>query len=310
MSADDVLCIGCKFDYLKTIGKFYGDNEASVEFLRSHGVLPLGVKCKKCHRPCSFRSDTRSWRCRRQFLDHLDGRKKCCNYEVSDCAGTLLEKSKIQPWKCLLFVNHWLSRNWDHECINECLQFSRSTSVFWRSYCSDVLEDWFHRQNPIGGVGVVVEIGMTSIQQTWLLGGIERASKKSFVVSLRNQEVNEDLLVPLIKKHVLPGSVICTEYIMEYASLSSHEYVLATTNASSIDSKCCTLTVESMWCDVKKSLMRSGMREKYLEQYLAKYLFVCHHENSKQVLHHFFTEVGQIYPPKANHANVNMSISY
>ncbi|RUS71459.1 hypothetical protein EGW08_020774 [Elysia chlorotica] len=62
---------------------------------------------------------------------------------------------------------------------------TRATCAFGKTFCSEVTDEWYRQQAPIGGPGVVVEIDETLITrrkynrgrlptQIWLFGGIER----------------------------------------------------------------------------------------------------------------------------------------
>ena len=92
--------------------------------------------------------------------------------------------------------------------------------------------------NNIGGIDKVVEIDETLIvkrkyergrllAQTWLFGAIERQSKHCVVVPLVEPgSVKRDAatLVPLIKKYILPGSVIVSDSWRAYCNLSKENY--------------------------------------------------------------------------------------
>jgi len=67
-------------------------------------------------------------------------------YSVGDYRGTFLDNSRLSLWKLLLFTNHFLHRSWDHKTVIESLHISPSTSVDWRSFCSEVTEFWLGNQ--------------------------------------------------------------------------------------------------------------------------------------------------------------------
>ena len=52
------------------------------------------------------------------------------------------------------------------------------------------------------------------MKQVWLFGGIERVSKERFVVALTGdvgEKRDKATLVPLIKKYIKVGSIICSD---------------------------------------------------------------------------------------------------
>ena len=102
----------------------------------------------------------------------------------------------------VIFVYYWVQKIFTHYTVLRNVQITLETSVDWRSYCSEVCEHWFNNQEAIGGNGCIVEIDETlvvrkkynkgrDLVQTWLFGGIERVSKKNFVVPLLNPLTNE-----------------------------------------------------------------------------------------------------------------------
>lgn len=88
------------------------------------------------------------------------------------------------------------------------------------------------RNRPIGGETIEVEIGETLIvhrkygrdrilSRVWLFGGTERTSKRRFVEPLGDKNWDKTTLVPLIQKHINPGSVTYSDSWDAYKDLSS-----------------------------------------------------------------------------------------
>ena len=205
-------CDTCSYTYFSAISNFFENDDSIVRFLRDHKVLPNEVVCPKCGAQCIHLEDQNIWRCTSTYV--IQNTRKSCGFSVSDRKGTFLDRIRFPPWKMVLFVNHFLSRYWDHKGVMESLHLSSATSVDWRSFCCEVTDYWFANQEAIGGVGVEVEIDETLIsrrkygrgrmrKQIWLFGGIERVSKRRFVVPLTGSvghKRNKETLIPLIKK--------------------------------------------------------------------------------------------------------------
>ena len=150
---------------------------------------------------------------------------------MSDYKGTFLDKTHIRPWHLTLFINHWLQKKWDHRTVMKCLGWSEHTTIDWRSFCSEVTMAWFKNQDSIGGDRVVVEVDETLftkkkyergrvLNQVWLFGGIEKFSQKKFIVPLtQGQDRSAKCVILLIKKYILPGSVIISDCWKAYSSL-------------------------------------------------------------------------------------------
>ena len=306
----------CQWNYYQVIVRFWENDEKSVDFLREHGVLPKSVQCPRCDKPCTLRQDTRTWRCQKLFVENKKKPRRC-TFAVADFHNTFLDNSRLPPWKIILFVNHFLSHLWDHKTVTECLGISPAFSVDWRSFCSEVTEAWFKEQEPIGGENIQVEIDETCIvrrkhergrlitKQLWLLGGIERETKRRFVVPLtaeRGTSRSKATLIPLIKKYVHRGSIIYTDAWRAYAGLGRLGYQHRVVNHSENfvdpeDSSVHTQNIERLWRDIKGWVRRPGIRAAFLEQYLGRYLFITSVANRKELLHRFFIEAHKLYRP-------------
>ena len=81
-------CDKCSFDYIQVIAEFYNNDAKSLAFFRSHSVLPSEIIC-----PHSFSKSKK---------------RRFCGFSVSDYKGSFLDHTYIEPWKVLLFINHFL----------------------------------------------------------------------------------------------------------------------------------------------------------------------------------------------------------
>lgn len=304
------VCPGCECNYFEFIQKFYRDNEASIAYLRDHGVLPLEVICPRCKTPCHYRAERHTWYCGKYKKIAKTKRRKQCPYSASDFNGSFLSGARIEPYKVMCFANHWLSKQWDYQTVSQCLGISLATGTAWQKYCSEVTEHWLDNQEPIGGPGIVVDIDETlfgkmkyekgkSLSQIWVFGGVERGSKNYFIVPLE-EPVSQNLM-SLIQKYILPGTVIVSNRWNAYNSIKDYDYVHQVINHSgdSIDeenAEAHTKNVELLWRDIKEWTPGPGNRLQFYKQYLARLLFVQQHTFST-VNHYFFREVARMYPP-------------
>ncbi|RUS79722.1 hypothetical protein EGW08_012530 [Elysia chlorotica] len=284
------------------------------------------VQAAKLYPPQSDRSPTASaelsdsssetnsdWRCTTVCKIPKLSKRKFCNYCVYN--GTFLSGTKLEPWKILLFIVHILDHTWNHKTAIENLDISSTTSVDWRSFCGEVKDSWVTEEEAIGGDGVEVEIDKTLIvrrkyergrvlSQIWLFGGIERQSKKRFVVPLTGdvgEKRDKATLIPLIQKYILKGSVIYSDCWGAYSTLSTSGYTHHTINHSKnfvdpVNKEIHTQNVEPLWLDIKKWIKRPGIRSAYLYQYLACYLFISTKEKAT-LLHCFLKEAARLYTP-------------
>lgn len=307
-------CQSCTFTYYDAIAKFHKNDTEAQEFLREHRILPQQVSCPKCKRFCSLGSNNTMWRCTGTVVVPRKKKRIHCGFTVSDKKGTFLERTRVPAWKLILFVNNFLSYSWCHKTVTHNLDISLTTSVDWRSFCSEITDAWIRNQTPIGGVGVQVEIDETLlvrrkynrgriVKQIWLFGGIERVSKRSFIIPLLEAEErrNEETLIPLIKKYILPGSIIYSDSWRAYNNIEQHSFKHYTINHSENfvnpqDLEIHTQNIERLWRDVKEWVKRPGIRSTYLRQYLSRYLFIRSlKDEPDMLLHNFFKEVSKMY---------------
>lgn len=319
-------CAGCSYTEYQLVRKVYKDDKQSLDFFRSHNVLPSQVTCEKCGRECIYREDREQWRCTGSHVIPKTKKRRLCNFAVSDYKGTFLERTHLKPWQVLCFINLWVRKYFSHSQIRANIEISRQTAVDWRSFCSEVTEFWFSNQQPIGGIDKVVEIDETLIvkrkyergrllAQTWLFGAIERQSKHCVVVPLVEPgSVKRDAatLVPLIKKYILPGSVIVSDSWRAYCNLSKENYTHKVINHSEnfvdpSDSEVHTQNIERLWRDIKEWIKRPGIRSTFLQQYISRYLFLRSTEEGREV-HRFLKEAARLYPPQQAQRNTQRSI--
>ena len=145
------LCSRCPSVPGRIFQRCFENNESSIEFLRSHGVVPLSVVCPLCGNNCVYRKDRHQWRCHSSFVIPRTKKRRWCNYCVSDFHGTFLEGTHLQAWQIVCFVYYWVQKQFVHDIALRNLQISYHTSVDWRSFCSEVCDYWFKNQEPIGG---------------------------------------------------------------------------------------------------------------------------------------------------------------
>lgn len=310
-------CDGCALHYFGSISQFFENNQASVEFLRNHGVLPSAVKCPACDADCALRPDNHMWRCRHSRMTPNSKKRVFCDFSVSDFKGTFLQNVHLPPWKVILFVTQWLSKHWDHSTVIKCLEITPSTLIKWRSICCEVTDFWFENQNSIGGAGIIVEVDETvivhreyergrALSQIWLLGGVERLTKKKFVIPLAGpigkQRDNQGTLLPLVKRFVHAGSVVMTGQWGAYQKLKDHGYTHHVVD-DSVDPEKPEIhiqNIELLWRDLKEWVKRKGITRKYLYQHLARHLFIKAFKEEDVLLHKFFVQAGQLYPPQSS----------
>jgi hypothetical protein len=226
----------------------------------------------------------------------------------------------LEPFQIVLFLNHWITKNFDHATVVENLGLSLRSSIDWRSFCSEVAIFDLGQQGQIGGPGVVVEIDETCVARCkynrgrplshlWLFGGVERVSKKLFIIPLDgvhsiSTHRTKDTLLPLIQTYIKPGSVIMSDMWKAYDTLGECGYTHHRVNHKHYfvhpeDPAIHTQNIERVWRDVKEWIKKPGIRPDYIYQYLARYLFVKKHNTSDcEVFHNFWQAAAALYTPQ------------
>ncbi|KAE8741223.1 hypothetical protein FOCC_FOCC013257 [Frankliniella occidentalis] len=127
------------------------------------------------------------------------------------------------------------------------------------------------------------------IEGQWVFGGIERDTKKSFLVPVEHRDAKT--LIPALHEWVLPGTTVITDGWSAYSKLSSEGFILYVVNHSKnfVDPEtgAHTQTCERQWRDVRGIIPRFGRREKNFPGYLAEYQFKKRITEAPKRLHEF-----------------------
>lgn len=303
-------CEGCSFSFEDIIKKFKEDDEAATAFFQEHGVLPTVKLCPRCKSACKLDSEG-IFRCYRQKTNQKNKRVTKCRYSCSVNKGTWFEKVHLNSSANLLFINIFLRKYFCQVYCEENLGLSANSIVDWKIFCGEVCLDWVNNQPAIGGPGVIVEIDESKfgrrkyhrgkvVKGIWVFGGIERVSKKRFVVEVDKRD--EETLISLCLKFIKPASIIYSDCWKAYGRLGDLGYEHYTVNHSANFKDPATgvhtNTIERLWKDIKSWVLRSGNRPYHYKYYFARYLFHIAHPDHRTVMHHFLKQIAHLYPPE------------
>lgn len=308
-------CNSCKIS-LFYFYEIISSEQRLLTFLQQHGVLPENVECPHCKKPCKlYPGSNFRFRCTNSELILKNKRKKqkvSCNFSVSARKDTPFEKSKLTLDTICRFVSNWLILPFPQETYsfeNE-LNLSSSTVVDWCSFCREVcLICMLDGSEQIGGPNKVVEINKAKmgkkeyrgriIEGQWVFGGIERDSKKCFLVPVSDR--GKDTLLKVIKEWVLPGTTIMSDCWKSYDCLTDEGFQQETVNHSKnfvdLDTDAHTQNIERLWWNVRSNIPRFGRWENHFDGYLAECQFRMKYSNHTDRFHHFFKCMAQVYPP-------------
>jgi hypothetical protein len=163
---------------------------------------------------------------------------------------------------------YWLS-NASNAQIETYTGISDKTVTAFIKYLRELVADSLDPIDfVIGGKGIIVEIDETKlgkrkynrghkVEGVWVLVGVERTlDRKVFLRIIEHRD--SETLTSIILQHVMPGSIIITDYWKGYLSLSDHDFTHLRVNHS-ITFKdeitgACTNTVEGTNNAMKTSI--------------------------------------------------------
>lgn len=139
------------------------------------------------------------------------------------------------------------------------------------------------------GTGHIVEIdescfgkrkynrGRVLNSQQWVFGGIDVITKKCFLVPVDKRDTRT--LLPIIRKYILPGSIIHSDQWRAYQALRNdrnyiHETVNHPQNFVDPSSGVHTQHIENTWMRAKrKQKIQCGIHRSLLPNYLQEYMW-------------------------------------
>ena len=257
-----VTCKECQPNYMETIAKIWKKDPEALQIFQDHGILPSkgDIKCKThtdnimC---LNERGGRYLWRCNKRFwIKRLKkkGKYSQCNHTRSHFLGSILAKTRIPPWKVLLFIQEFATeKKFNLEAACRKLELKYKTGAHLKKYLDRVCADVCASQQPIGGVGSTVEIDETvSVKKkkagkgennqarepsnpVWILGGKERYGAGFFALPLIIEKFEEDgsvtvttdvrsreSLIPKLQQYILPGSIIMSDGWLPYKTLKDY----------------------------------------------------------------------------------------
>ncbi len=272
------------------------------------------IKCSLCGATAKF-EDSKGYsagryRCRLRNQEHNSTSSKKKNtsrkeFEQSGSKNTFFYNSRLGIEKSLVLTYCWANdftyaqtiSNCHSILENETERLSRETICDWYSYLREVslsaLDKLYQEKGQIGGVGRIVEIDESKfgkrkynrgkhVEGSWLFGMIDigtfenPAPEGNFRLEIcPGNKRDENTLLPLILKHIAPGTTIYSDCWAAYNHLEEYGYKHLTVNHSvhykdpvtgvhtnNIESNCQTL---------KRALQ--GSQKEMLADHLCEYLF-------------------------------------
>lgn len=241
---------------LRDIHQITRDIDSTIEFLASVGLLHNSMTC------CGFamvsvirkpNSDGRAWRC-------------CvCKSIRSIRNDSFFSKSAIRLTRLLELIYWWTSIESTQSVVMDQVGLGSEAIVNWHNYFRDVCAMWcIDHPTKIGGERVKVDVAESKFMHRQyhrgrykegqrILGMVERHSLNSVLVPVPDQ--SGATLLPIILKHVLPGTCIITDGCHSYEKLpESADHSLRFMDPK--DEKPNRNTTERTWNNMKNKYKR------------------------------------------------------
>ena len=237
--------------------KVNGEEMDGITFCQEIGLLPKLINYS-CVKKCG--GLMKPERAKKTKLGHIFRCKKCrCG--VSWTHNTWFQGKKISIIDCLILIFYWCF-NFSVKQVSTLTSLSENTIVgYFDSIRKVCVDDVVNSGQKLGGVGETVEIDETHLytrkyhkgrvlalekEQIWFVGGIERRTKKVFVVLTKKRDKNK--LNQIIEQWVEKGTTIYTDGWRGYNDLFHLGYDHSSVNHKKIGLIQCEKTcIHNQW---------------------------------------------------------------
>jgi hypothetical protein len=263
------------------------DVPSSIVYLQGHGILKSDLNCSTCNVNMNTVMDKRR-------PDGCFLRCYRCKKTQSIRSGSFLTRSKLSLGQSLIFIYLWTLKLPAAQTAI-MLGMSEQTVVDWSNFLREVCSaKHLCESNPsLGGPGCIVQIDESVIYKPkyhrghalteptkWIFGLYDVNKKVGAIEFVENR--SKDSLLPLIRKHVKPGTEIHSDQWAAYADINTMDvdppYIHKTVNHSlwfkDPTTGVHTNNVEAYWCSVKRKFkMLNGTSRALTASYLDEHMY-------------------------------------
>lgn len=240
--------------------------ENTIEWAKQNNLIHSSYECRYHRKAIVFDINRKFFG---QFRCPSRNKGKVKGGEVSPAKGTWFDNHSIPPKTMIRLMYSWSLGSQYTETMKQCqvdtAKLSNDTVADWYSFCRELVSEHFINDQQtggqIGGPGRIVQIDEAKfgrrkyhrgrrVKGHWILGLIEDGSDDLRLEICPDNIRSAAVLVPLIQKHVAPGTLIRTDGWKGYSSLKRLEYLYETVNHSKefvTEEGVHTNRIESMW---------------------------------------------------------------
>lgn len=253
-----------------------GTEEACTSFAEARGLLPTTKQCPVHHVTLNLVDGGMNFRCRK-----CDGSGRQSKWSRS--LGTWFEQARLDKVETFSLMYSYAHRESYNRAVLEARQMdvvgskmlSHNTVCDWYQYCRETTVSHQigieQEAGQIGGPDVRVQIDESKfgkrkygkgrqVEGHWVLGMIAEGSEDLRLELCPDNVRSAEALIPIIQKHVAPGSEIHTDMWKAYSGLGRLGYTHKVVNHSDPDARyqfvaedgTHTQRIESQWRVVKQ----------------------------------------------------------
>ena len=300
-----------------------------INVLTNIGIIASSNQCLLCGGGMRMMKDGKHWFwvCMRR----VNG-VKCNKGKKSIRTGTIFGNSHLSIQEILQIMWHFVHHLSEQQCVQYTNLSSKNntTIVKWYRFCREVCTDWFWKVEhtpKLGGFGKIVEMDESFFpgvakynkgrrlgedawedDKKWGFGLIERGSLDAIIVQVPSNR-SRKVLIPIIDKHCLDGTIFCSDGWKAYGNLKEHLQlddcmhfaVNHTKNYVDPETGAYTQTVEGMWNHCKQFMPSFGMKPRDLHTYIGTFLWTRYCKQRRlDMFMHILKCAAELHPPIRN----------
>jgi transposase len=273
---------------IRNFQRDFPDDAACLEWLRRH-LYPEGIFCKICQKI------TKHHRIHSRHSYSCD----YCGHHVHPTAGTIFEKSTT-PLRLWFYAVYLMAST---RCGISAKQLERELGVTYKTA-------WrmFRQIRSLLEEDDITLSGSVEMDETYMGGkrhgkrgrGAEGKTpvagiveRKGRIVARTVPNVKAKTLLPMVKAHVLPSTMVYTDELATYNGVARNGYLHRRIRHSSdvyVIGDVHTNTIDGFWSLLKRGItgVYHAVSEKYLQSYLDEYSFRYNHRGDVQSMFQTF----------------------